>query len=358
VRRWQLGGLAALAAAGVAAPYVLPSYIVGLLTLIVIAALFAASINLLAEAGLISAGHAGISAAAGYGLAYAIVHGSAWPVALLVAAATTVVVAGIYALTSMRTATIYFLMVTLALGMLVFGLAYRLGRITGGENGLRGLDRPPAVAAYWQFYFLCLGVLAVALVALWVLSRSPFGLALRGIRDSESRMRSLGYNVAAHKFCAFMLSGMVAGVSGVLATYHAEFISPVSAGFARSALGVVMVILGGTGALLGPLAGAAVVVWAENVLSGYLDRWPTALGLLFIAVVLFVPEGLAGIASRIAGWLPGSRRTPPAHRGAGPGDTASSHPSDPGSDPRTGPGPSDGPRRVHVPAQPPDPDPH
>lgn len=321
---WRAGGLALLAAAGVAAPYLLPSYVIGLLTLVIIAALFAASINLLADGGLISAGHAGISAAAGYGLAYATLHGSAWPAALLTALAVTLVVAAVYALTSMRTAAIYFLMVTLALGMVVYGLAYRLNRLTGGENGLRGIERPPAVEAYWQFYFLCLATLALTLLGLWVLGRSPFGLALRGIRDSESRMRSLGYNVAAHKFHAFLLSGLLAGLSGVLATYHAEYISPASASFARSALGVVMVILGGAGTLFGPLAGAAVVTWAENVLSGTVERWPTVLGLLFIAVVLFAPDGLAGIAGRAL------RRSRPTRRPTSPQPQ-------PGIDPSTDP---------------------
>jgi branched-chain amino acid transport system permease protein len=213
----------------------------------------------------------------------------------------------------MRTSGIYFLMVTLALGMIVFGLAYRLNRITNGENGITGVDRPPAVGEYWQFYFLCLIVLVLALVALWVINRSPFGLTLRGIRDSESRMRSLGYNVSAHKFFAVLLSGAFAGTAGVLGTWYSEFISPVTAGFLRSALGVIMVILGGAGTLLGPLAGAAVVVSAENVLSSYVDRWGTVLGLVFIAVVLFFPRGLAGIAAQVAKRLPWSRpsRRPP-----------------------------------------------
>ena len=306
---WRAGGLAVLAAAGAAAPYVFPSYVIGLLTLVLIAAVFAASINLLAAGGLFSAGHAGISAAAGYGLAYATAHGQAWPQALVLALLVAGVVAGVYALTSMRTATIYFLMVTLALGMVVFGLAYRLNALTGGENGLRDVDRPAAVAEYWQFYYLCLVVLALALAALWVIGRSPFGLALRGIRDSESRMRSLGYNVAGFKFQAVVLSGLLAGVSGVLATYQAEFISPASASFGRSALGLVMVILGGAGTLLGPLAGAAVVALAQNELSVHMDRWQTALGLLFIAVVLFVPQGLTGLAGRGTAILRQARRT-------------------------------------------------
>lgn len=335
-RRLQAAGLVALAAAAVAAPYVLPSYLVGLLTLIIIAAILATSINLLADAGLISVGHAGISAAAGYGLAYATAHGQAWPRAVLAGLAVTLLVSGVYAVTSMRASAVYFLMVTLALGMVVFGLTYRLTAITGGENGITGVDRPPLAAEYWQYYFVCLAALALTLLAAWVVARSPFGLALRGIRDSDSRMRSLGYNVTAYKFVAFMLSGVLAGVSGILATYHAEYISPASAGFARSALGLVMVILGGVGTLLGPLAGAAIVVLIENEVGSYVERWPTVLGLVFIAVVLFVPQGLAGVVAQASAALRGHR--PPAARPL-------TEPHEPAGEPRPSP----------VPTKPPDP---
>jgi branched-chain amino acid transport system permease protein len=192
----------------------------------------------------------------------------------------------------MRTSGIFFLMVTLALGMVVFGLAYRLSTITGGENGLTGIHRP--FAQTWQFYYFSAAVLLVVLVALWVLQRSPFGLVLNGIRDSESRMTSLGYWVPAYKFSAMMVSGLVSGIAGVMSVWHSEFVSPAAAGFMRSALAVLIVILGGVGTLSGPLIGAAIVVWAEFVLSTHFERWPTALGVVFIVVVLFAPKGISG----------------------------------------------------------------
>jgi branched-chain amino acid transport system permease protein len=138
--------------------------------------------------------------------------------------------------------------------------------------------------------------------------RSPFGLTMRGVRDSETRMASLGYSVARIKFTAVMLSGMIAGLAGALAVWHALFMSPAMATFGRSAFAVVMVILGGAGTLLGPLVGAAVVVGAEHWLSSYVERWPTLLGLVFILVVLFAPRGVLGELSVVAVRLLGRSR--------------------------------------------------
>lgn len=287
--------LAVGVAAVLAAPYILPPYLISLLTLTFIAALLAGSVNLLAGlGGLVSIGHAGIAAAGAYGMAWAAVHDLGLLPQLLLAAALTLAVGAVYAVTTMRTKGIVFLMITLALGMVVFGLALKLSSVTGGQNGLTGIDRPPAVAKWWQFYFLTAGVFGIGAFAMWVVSRSPFGLTLRGIRESESRMASLGYSVPSTKFAAVLLSAAFAGVAGVLAAWNSQFLSPSAAAFSRSALAVVMVILGGVGTLLGPLVGAGIVVGAEHRLSSFVERWPTVLGVVFILVVLFAPQGIVG----------------------------------------------------------------
>jgi branched-chain amino acid transport system permease protein len=294
--RWAALALAAAGiAAVVAAPYVLPSFAVYLLTLTFIAALLAGSVNLLAGlAGLVSIGHAGIAAAGAYGVAWAAAHDRGIAVQLAVAAAITIVVSVVYALTTMRTSGIVFLMITLALGMTVFGLALKLSSVTGGQNGLTGIGRPQAVDEWWQFYFFTAAVFGLCLLALAVISRSPFGLVLRGIRESPSRMTSLGYSVTAAKFVAVVVSGAFAGCAGVLLVWNSEFLSPSVASFPRSALAVVTVILGGTGTLLGPLVGAGIVVAGEYWLSSYVERWQTVLGAVFILVVLFAPRGVVG----------------------------------------------------------------
>jgi branched-chain amino acid transport system permease protein len=211
----------------------------------------------------------------------------------------------LYALTTMRTAGIVFLMITLALGMTVFGLALKLSSVTGGQNGLTGIRRPEAVDEWWQFYFFAAAVFGLCLLALGAISRSPFGLVLRGIRESPSRMTSLGYSVTTAKFVAVVISGAFAGCAGVLLVWNSEFMSPSVASFPRSALAVVTVILGGTGTLLGPLVGAGIVVAGEYWLSSYVERWQTVLGAVFILVVLFAPRGVVGM---IAAWTRRSRK--------------------------------------------------
>jgi branched-chain amino acid transport system permease protein len=194
---------------------------------------------------------------------------------LAVAAALTLAVSVVYALTTMRTSGIVFLMITLALGMTVFGLALKLSSVTGGQNGLTGIRRPEAVDEWWQFYFFTAAVLGACLLA-------------------PSRMTSLGYSVTTAKFAAVVLSGAFAGCAGVLLVWNSEFMSPSVASFPRSALAVVTVILGGTGTLLGPLVGAGIVVAGEYWLSSYVERWQTVLGAVFILVVLFAPRGVVG----------------------------------------------------------------
>lgn len=290
---WVLIGLGL--AAIFAAPYVLPPFLVSLLTLVFISGLLATSVNLLAgEAGLVSIGHAGIAAAAGYGIAWATSNGMGVGASLAIAFVLVLVVSAIFGLTTMKTKGIVYLMITLALGMVCYGLAFRLSNITGGQNGLKGIARPGAVDLWWQFYFFAAAVFVIAVFFVAWVRRSPFGLALRAIRDSESRAASLGYSVAGTKFVATLLSGLLAGAAGMLAVWHAEFISPATVSFGRSAMAVVMVILGGTGTLLGPLVGAGVVVGFEHLVSSYIDRWPTLLGLAFILVVMFMPNGIIG----------------------------------------------------------------
>lgn len=284
-----------------AAPYVLPPFLVSLLTLVFISGLLATSVNLLAgEVGLVSIGHAGIAAAAGYGIAWATVNGMGVGASLVVAFVLVLVVSAVFGLTTMHTKGIVYLMITLALGMVCYGLAFRLSNVTGGQNGLTGIHRPEVVDAWWQFYFFSAAVFVLALLFVGLVRRSPFGLALRAIRDSETRAASLGYSVAGTKFLATMLSGLLAGAAGMLAVWNSEFISPATVSFGRSAMAVVMVILGGTGTLLGPLVGAGVVVGFEHLLSSYIDRWPTLLGLAFILVVMFMPKGIVGQLPRRA----------------------------------------------------------
>lgn len=308
----KLALLVIAVAVGAALPYLISPFLVSIASLALVFALFAMSIDLLAGfGGLVSLGHAGILATAAYGVGYVATHGGGYTAQILAGLAVGLAASVVFALMAMRTSGVYFLMVTLAQGMIVWGLSIRLYRITGAENGLPGIVRPPAISAYWKYYYFCLVVLLVCGGLMWVVVRSPFGYGLRGIRDSEERIRMLGYNTAFHKFWAFVLSGVFASVAGVLFVYQNEFISPAAAEFLVSGNGVLMVVLGGVGTLAGPVIGAFVIVLIENVLSVYVERWQTVLGLVFIAVILFAPNGLVGGTSRIwHRWLARRRGEP------------------------------------------------
>jgi len=271
-------------------------YLISLFTLTIVTALLAVSVNMLAgEAGLVSMGHAGISGSAAYAVAWAVREQMGLTSQLVLALAVTVLVSLLYGLTAMRTSGLVFLMITLALAMVVYGLAFKWSTVTGGQSGLTGIRPPDQLRDPWVFYYFCLAVLGVVLLLLAVLSRSPLGLMFRGVRDSESRMSSLGYTVAGAKLVAMMLSGLIAGVAGVLSVWNTQFMSPSAAAFEVSAMAVIIIIIGGVGAPLGPVIGAALVVGIEHWLSSYVERWPTLLGLLFIAVVILMPRGVAGV---------------------------------------------------------------
>ena len=300
------------------------NFVLGLASTILIAAVLASSVNFLAgDGGMVSLGHGAIAAASAYAVAWASREGFDSTVQILIAVGVTLVVSFLYGVLSMRTNGIYFLMVTLAIGMLIYGLAFRLSSVTGGENGISGVAAPHGLEEEWVYYYFVLGAFVISTTVLWVVSNSPFGASLRGLRDSESRMRSLGYNVAQYKLGAFMISGSVAGLAGLLAVWHINFVSPSSAGVERSVLLIVMVILGGIGTVLGPLIGASVVVLVENVLSSYVDRWPTALGLIFILVILFARAGIAGSVPKLVAKLRGRAPTssPPGDRSSTEGTT-------------------------------------
>lgn len=288
--------LLVLIAVTIALPYLTNRFIISVLTLAFIFALLALSINLLGYAGLASLGHAGIMAVAAYAVAVMSVEaGASFLVQAAVGLLFGLLAATIFGFLSMRTSGVYFLMATLALGMVVWGLSIRLTSVTGGENGLRGLERPPFMEPYWGLYYVVAAVLVISLLLLWIIVRSPFGLSLLGLQNNETRMRMLGYNPAVVKIYAFALSGVFAGGAGILFAYYNRFVSPSTAGFLTSGKAVLMVILGGIGTLAGPVIGAIIITFVENVMSLYTTRWPTVLGLLYVVSVLFARDGIAGL---------------------------------------------------------------
>ena len=278
-------------------------YYTNLASQVLISALFALSLNLLVGfAGLTSLGHAGYLGLAAYTSAWLMTHLGWGHLASAVAAlAGTTVIAGLFGLIALRAAGISFLMITLALGQILWGLAYRWTSVTGGDNGISSLTRPSPFGIDLgkpnNFYYFALVVfLAVwAAIALWV--RSPFGASIRGTRDQPRRMAALGFNVWLIRWITFVVSGVLGGVAGLMYVYYHQFISPHSLSLANSAEMLLMVIAGGAGTLSGPVVGAALVLLLKNVASAYVDRWVMLLGTVFILIVMFLPGGIvAGVA--------------------------------------------------------------
>jgi branched-chain amino acid transport system permease protein len=298
-------GLSAMILVGIltllALPYILSTYYLGLVIQMMIFALFAMSLDLLlGYTGMASLGHAAYFGLAAYttGLVALRLNWNVWfalPAGLLLAALT----ATLFGLLALRTRGSYFLMITLALSQVVWGIAFGWRTLTGGDDGLPDVPRPDldlpwSLTDTTPFYYFVLVFAAVGTLLLIRIVASPFGHALRGIRESETRMLALGYNVWRYKLVAFVLAATFAGLAGCLYVYYNRFVSPDYLHVARSAEVLLMVILGGAGTLIGPAIGAALIVLLQNIISGYTERWLIVLGVIYVLVALLAPRGLVG----------------------------------------------------------------
>lgn len=297
-----------------AVPALAGTYKTTLASQMLIFAVLAMSIDLLAGfAGRVSLCHGAIFGVATYVVLYyaAVAGGPLWLAVILGLAAATAT-AVIFAILAIRTSGVYFLLLTLALGMIVWGVCLRWTSVTGGENGIRGTVRPDWLASPTHFYYFALVSFVVLAALMWRFVRSPFGLTLQGIRESEARMQALGYNVSLHLFIGFVVSGFFAGVAGVLYAFFNSFVSPAAVGLGQSVAALLMAIVGGAGTLFGGLVGAVLVIAVQDVVSMYTDRWSMLLGLMFIATMIFAPDGILGRLTALF------ERRPPAGRAATP----------------------------------------
>lgn len=317
-----------------AAPYTLAVYPLKVLTEVLIYVIFAMSLDLLfGYTGLASLGHALYFGVGGYTAGLLAVHYT--PSALvglgagLGAGAVSAVATGWLAI---RSRSVYFIMLTLAFSELAFSVATSWRSLTGGDQGLIGIQ-PASLPGGTRFngvlnlptFYYYVAIVAVACYLLMrLVVRSPFGLSLLGIRENEARMRSLGYPVFRYKLAAYVVAGAFAGLAGSLYVQYSDFVSPDYIGFELSALVLVMVMVGGAGTLYGAVLGSAFVVVLRDELSAAFQQWEAVLGAVFIAFVYFLPSGLAGLV-RLAGGLGRGRagRGGGGSTGSGPGPAAS-----------------------------------
>ena len=195
-------------------------------------------------------------------------------------------------------------MITVALGQIVWGVAYRWISLTNGDNGISITGRPSplglSLTTPARFYWATLIVFVIAVLSMAIFVASPFGASVRGTRDQPRRMNALGYHVWMIRFLAFLFSAFWSGVAGLLYLYYNQFVSPQAVALTASAEALLMVIAGGSATLLGPVAGAGLVVVIKNVASAYIERWNFVLGAIFVAIVVFMPEGLVPGMARLA----------------------------------------------------------
>lgn len=323
----------ALALAGTAAALVLPlgisSYYLYLVTDVWLLAVAAMSLDLLVGyTGLVSLTHAALFGVATYTVSVAEVkYGLTNPlILLLLALMLTIAVAAVFAAVSLRGRGATFIIITVALNQVVWGVVQQWASVTGGDNGMIGFKRPVLgpidLTGDVPFYYASFFVFLLAAVVLYAIVRSPFGLALQGIREEPRRMKALGYNTWVFCFAAFLIAAAFAGLSGAFFAWHRLFVSPFSVGMAMSVQMLMMVIVGGRATLFGSLLGATVLVFISNFLMNVTYRWEFVLGALYVLILLFMPEGLVGFFRRLRAGVATRRR--PALAGSGGGQATGS----------------------------------
>jgi branched-chain amino acid transport system permease protein len=295
--------LAALAVAALA-PLLTGEFWTGLILQALIFGLLALSVDLLlGHAGLFSLCHASFFAVSAYTVAILEVrHGVPTLAAVPAGVLASALLAAVFGL-SVRTRGVYFILITIALGYVVWGVAYRWSSFTGGDNGITNVPPPSVgsvvVASQTAYYYFVLAIVLLCALGYRVLVRSPFGLSLRGIKASESRMRSLGYRTTKHLYAAFVISGAMASLAGVLYVYYNRFINPVAASFQISVEVSLMAIVGGSGTIIGPFLGSGIVLGLRNWVSSFFEFHAAVMGIVFIATILWAPDGIVGFFSRL-----------------------------------------------------------
>jgi branched-chain amino acid transport system permease protein len=254
--------------------------------------------------GMVSLGQASFLGLGAYGVAVPMSNGSGPWTAIGISLLVTLGVALLTGLLAVRVRGISFVIMTLALGQILFGLASTWVDLSGGDNGLiipiaptlGPLDlNDPIVQS-----FTVLVVFILAVLALRTFVASPFGLALRGIKSNEQRLKTLGYATRLHLYISWVISVMFAGVAGILFVFTNGLITPTALDFAHNGIVTLMAVIGGLGTLWGPTVGAIVIMLFQNYLSLYFERWATVMGIVFVAVVIFAPEGLWGLVTKFA----------------------------------------------------------
>ena len=277
-------------------PPVLPRYYLYLLASIFVTALLATSLNfILGFGGLLQLHHAVFFGVGAYTFSI-ILEKTSLP--FLVAVIAGPLAAALISLAigwlCVRSRGLYFGMLSLALGQLVWAVIFRWSSLTGGDDGLHGIPIPEVFNSLKTTYYVALVVLAVCLAVLYLMLKSPFGLILMATRDNPVRSESVGINIRRHRLAAFVIAGFFAGIAGVLFVMVEKSVSPSILSWSKSAEIMIMCLLGGLTTFYGPALGAGIIVFLSMKVGTYTEYWLLVLGIILLVLVLVLPQGILG----------------------------------------------------------------
>ena len=302
---WRLG-FALVAGVSLLVPFVVPQYSLTVIVAALIFSLFAMSLDLMVGyCRLYSFGHAAAYGLGAYCAALILTHLQVpLPIGIALAVLVTVAIAIPIAWICTRSTGVSFAMLTLAFAQLGYAMLFRFRDLTGGSDGVVGIPRPPGPFGmdWFQgrigYYYLVLACLLGSYLVCRAIVRSNFGAVLAGIRENEAKTLSLGYNTRAYKITTVVLSYGFGGLAGALYAGFAGYASPELFFWLTSGHVLIMVVVGGAGTLVGPMLGALFFVFLEHQLSQVTDLWPLIFGSIFIAFVMFFPQGILGLLQR------------------------------------------------------------
>lgn len=281
------------------------TYYLGLGCLIMIYSTLAMSVDLLSGyMGLSSLGQAGFFGFAAYAAGYfSATMGISHLVSIVLSLLCTTLLAMVFGLVTNKAWGNTFMMVSMALGLCIWGLAYKMTTVTGGEMGLLGITRPEFFGIKFTkitpFFYLTFTVFVLVMLFVYKYVNSPFGLTIKGIKQSPVRMSALGFDIYRHKYIAYVISGVLAGIAGIMYCFYMRFVSPTDCNTVMSSKAFLMAMVGGAGTLGGSIIGATIIVILENVISSYTERWTMVMGLLYIITVMASPGGIIGFYNAV-----------------------------------------------------------
>ena len=279
-------------------PLVIGEYWIHVAVEILILGLFAVSFNMIfGYMGQLSFGHAAYFGAGAYATGLLMVKASVpLPVCLVFSMVTAGVLALIIGYFCVRLTGIYFAILTMAFGQLLYYIIFQWYSFTGGDNGLQGIMPPDWLISVGAYYYFTLAIVVVALIVMWLISESPFGYTMRAIRDNADRTRFIGINVRRYMLINFVIAAMFAGLAGGLLGPFTRSIAPDLCNWQESGVPVFMAVIGGSLNFLGPMIGSVIYTFLFAFVTGFTEYWPLTIGLVIIGVVLYLPGGVLGLA--------------------------------------------------------------